>query len=276
MQSLDWLHDKKPVVAMIHVGALPGTPRASEGQRELEDRACREAELYLSAGVDALALENMHDVPYMRGTVGPEIVAAMTGVACAVRRLTDRPIGLQLLAGAGREAIAVALAAGLEFIRVEGFVFAHVADEGIIQACAGDLLRYRRAMGADHVAVFADIKKKHCSHAITADQDIVEAAHAAEFFLADGVIVTGRSTGDPADLSELSRVKAGVGVPVLVGSGVTVDNVHEYLPDADALIVGSHFKQGGHWARPVELDRVKRFMERVEKVRERYCPGKNV
>jgi hypothetical protein len=269
MQKLDWLRGKKQVVAMIHVGALPGTPRASEDPIALQDRACREAQMYEAAGVDALMLENMHDVPYMRATVGPEIVASMTAVACAVRRSSSRPLGLQILAGAGREALAVALAAQLEFVRVEGFVFAHVADEGIIQACAGDMLRYRRAIGAEHVAVFADIKKKHCSHAITSDQDIVETAHAAEFFLADGVIVTGRATGEPAELDELARVKAAVKLPVLVGSGVTVDNVQEYLPHADALIVGSHFKESGHWAQPVDSERVKRFMDRVEELRAR-------
>jgi hypothetical protein len=262
------LLSKKPIIAMIHVGALPGTPRATESPNALERRAREEAEMYLSAGVDALALENMHDIPYLRGSGGPEIVASMTRIACALRRLTDKPLGLQLLAGGGKEALAVALAAELQFIRVEGFVFAHVADEGYIEACAGELLRYRRMIGAEAIAVFADIKKKHCSHAITADQDIVETAHAAEFFLADGVIVTGRSTGDPADLDELRRVKAASNLPVLVGSGVTVDNVHEYLPHADALIVGSTFKQQGHWARPVDASRVEKFMRRVHQIRQ--------
>ena len=261
------MHGNKPVVAMIHVGALPGTPRASEGLPAVIERACREAEVYLSAGVDALAIENMHDVPYLRGAVGPEIVAAMTAVAREIRRACARPLGVQILAGAGREALAVALAAELEFIRVEGFVFAHVADEGLIEACAGELLRYRRAVGAEQIAVLADVKKKHCSHAITADQDIAETARAAELFLADGVIVTGRATGEPADPAELARVKAAVKVPVLVGSGVTLENVQDYLPRADGLIVGSHFKEGGHWASPIDRSRVERFMERVARLR---------
>ncbi len=264
---LDWMK-AKPVIAMIHVGATPGSPRASEGVGALVERACREAELYRAEGVDAIALENMHDLPYLRGSVGPEVVATMTAVACAVRRLEPRrPLGAQLLAGAGRETLAVALAANLDFIRVEGFVFAHVADEGIIEACAGELLRYRRALGAERIAVFADVKKKHCSHAITADQDVVETARAAEFFLADGVIVSGRATGEPADPAELSRVKGAVAVPVLVGSGVSVENVQDFLPHADALIVGSHFKEQGHWARPVDRERVARFMERVRRLR---------
>jgi predicted TIM-barrel enzyme len=81
------------------------------------------------------------------------------------------------------------------FVRVEGFVFAHVADEGIIDGCAGEILRYRRQIGADDVLVLTDVKKKHSSHALTADMDIAETARAAEFFLSDGVIVTGLATG---------------------------------------------------------------------------------
>src|SRR5437879_11621759 len=107
-------------------------------------------------------------------------------------------MGVQVPAAANREALAVALACGADFVRGEGFVFAHVADEGLIESSAGDLLRYRRAIGAGEVRVFADIKKKHAAHALTADVDLVETAHAAEFFLADAVIVTGPSTGRPA------------------------------------------------------------------------------
>src|SRR5206468_10340563 len=124
----------------------------------------------------------------------------------AVRRATRLPMGVQVLAGANTCAIAVAHACGAQFVRVEGFVFAHVADEGVIESSAGALLRYRRAIGAGNVRVFADIKKKHSAHAITADVDIVETAKAAEFFQADGVIISGVSTGQPADADEVRSV----------------------------------------------------------------------
>src|SRR4051812_43839713 len=198
------LRDRRPaVVGVIHVGALPGTPRASEPLAALERRARAEADAYRAAGVDAIMVENMHDVPYLRAGVGPEIVAGMTRLAQCVRAAVDIPVGVQVLAAANREALAVALAADLEFVRVEGFVYAHVADEGLIQGCAGDLLRYRRTIGAEHVAVIADIKKKHASHAITADVDIVETARAAAFFGAAAVVVTGIATGHAADVAEL-------------------------------------------------------------------------
>ncbi|MFQ5575819.1 MAG: BtpA/SgcQ family protein [Anaerolineae bacterium] len=266
------LKNSRAVIGMIHVAPLPGTPRVKDGMPRIIARAEQEAALYQKAGVDMLAIENMHDLPYLNKTAGPEIVAAMAVIGYRVKQTTGLPCGAQILAGANAAALAVAQAAGLDFIRAEGFVFAHVADEGVIGADAGDLLRYRRQIGADRILVLTDIKKKHSAHALTADVGIVETARAAEFFLSDGVIVTGAATGQTASLTDVRQVAQAVQIPVLVGSGVTLDNVDAYLSVADALIVGSHFKEGGHWANPVDFERVSRFMERVRRLREAW-PG---
>jgi uncharacterized protein len=261
------LLDNRPVViGMIHVLPLPGTPRWAGDFEAVVARAAEEACVLREAGVDALMLENMHDVPYLKGEVGAEITAAMAVLGRTVK-LAGLPTGVQILAGANRQALAVALAARLDFVRVEGFVFGHLADEGYIDACAGELLRYRRAIGAEHVSILADIKKKHASHAVTADVDIAEMARAAAFFGADGVIVTGSSTGVPADPDELARVKAATPGPVLVGSGVTIDNLERYLPHCDGVIVGSHLKADGRWENPVFAPRVEAFMARVRELR---------
>jgi hypothetical protein len=262
----NFLQGHKTIIGMIHVDPLPGTPRFNRAMPEIIARARTEAVTYKEAGIDALMIENMHDIPYLNKTIGPEVTAAMSVVGYVVKQATGLPCGIQILAGANKEALAAALAAGLDFIRAEGFVFGHLADEGYIDACAGDLLRYRRQIGAEHILVLTDIKKKHASHAITTDIDIAETAHATEFFLSDGVIVTGVATGQEASLAELQRVKAAVQIPVLVGSGVTVENVGRYLAVADALIIGSYFKQGGYWMQPVDLERVKVFMDRVRKL----------
>ena len=255
----------KPVIAMIHVGALPGTPASARSLREIETQALKEAKLYRDAGVDGLMLENMHDTPYLRGRVGPEIVAAMTVIARTVKDAARLPCGVQVLAAANQEALAVALAAGLDFIRAEGFAFAHVADEGIIQSSAAELLRYRRAIGAEHVQVWADVKKKHSSHAITADVGIGETAHAVEFMRGDAVIVTGATTGDAPKPDEVREVKRSTRLPVYLGSGVTAANIAKFLGDADGFIVGSEFKTGGHWSGAVDAKRVKRFMTAITK-----------
>lgn len=258
---------RKPVIGMVHLGALPGTPVARENLRAIEARALREAKIYREAGLDGLLLENMHDTPYLRARVGPEIVSAMAVIARAVKDATRLPCGVQVLAGANLDAIAVAHAAGLDFIRAEGFAFAHVADEGIIDSSAAELLRYRRAIGADRIQVWADVKKKHSSHAITADVGLAETAHAVEFLRGDAVIVTGLVTGDPPRPDDVRAVRRATTLPVLLGSGVTAGNLATFWPDADGFIVGSEFKVGGRWAERVDAARVKRFLRAVAALR---------
>jgi hypothetical protein len=123
-------------------------------------------------------------------------------------------------------------------------------------------LRYRRPIGAENVRVFADIKKKHSAHAITADVDIVETAKAAEFFQANGVIVSGVSTGQPADVSEVEAVSSAVSIPTLIGSGITPENIGSYS-SAAAFIVGSSVKQDGLWENLHERIRVLNASDRL-------------
>ena len=245
---------------MIHVEALPGTPAHRLTLAAIERKACDEARLYRAAGVHGLMLENMHDTPYLRGGVGPEIVAVMAVIARAAREAGGLPCGVQVLAGANREALSVAHAAGLDFIRAEGFAFAHVADEGFIQSSAAELLRFRKMIGADRVQVWADVKKKHSSHAITADVGIGDTAEAVGFMRGDAVIVTGSVTGDAPKASDVREVKAKCHLPVYLGSGVTAENLRTFYRVADGFIIGSHFKKGGHWNGVVDAGRVEKFM----------------
>lgn len=253
----------KALIAMIHVQALPGSPRAELGVDEIVRTAADEARVLADCGFDAVIVENMHDRPYVHGAHGPETVACMTRVALAVREAApDLPLGVQVLSGGNREALAIALASGASFIRCENFVFAHVADEGLLPlAEAGPLLRYRRAIGAEQVRIFADLKKKHASHAITADVSIGEAAAAAEFFGADGVIVTGPATGKAASEGDVAAVRAATALPVLVGSGVTPANVASMLGHADAVIVGSHLKRDGLWSSTLDPARCREIVK---------------
>lgn len=253
---------------MVHVGAMAGTPRCAHGIQEIADRARKEATLLAEGGFDAVIIENMHDVPYLRREVGPEVVAGMSIVASAVRDAVACPVGVQILAGANREAVAVAHAAGLGFIRAEGFVYAAVADEGILEeADAGRLMRYRKMIGAEDVRVICDIKKKHSAHSITADVTLAETVRAAEFFCADGVIVTGVSTGRPTSLDDLREVRQATKLPVAVGSGATPDTLRELFEYADAVIIGSWYKAGGRWENDPDPARVEQLVKAADRVR---------
>lgn len=250
---------------MIHVPALPGTPRAALPMSEIVARVRAEAVLLRDHGFDAFLIENMHDRPYLAGpAVKSEIVAAMTVLAAEAREAAAIPGGVQILAAANFQSLAVALAADLDFIRVEGFVFGHLADEGFIESDAAALLRRRREIGGGAIAVLADIKKKHAAHAVTADVTLAETARAAGLFLADGLIITGESTGRPACPDDLRAVREAVpGLPLIVGSGVTPGDAAAALRIADGIIVGSAIKEGGRWENPIDPARARALVRAV-------------
>ncbi|MDX1428854.1 MAG: BtpA/SgcQ family protein, partial [Rhodothermales bacterium] len=258
----------RPVIAMIHTGPSPGVPGFICVESAVE-RAIAETEVYVGAGVDGILIENMRDFPCVHEReMGPEIAAFMTRVACAVKRRAGRiPVGIQVLFQGNRTALAVAVAAKCDFVRAEGWTYAHVSDKGFADASAGKVVRYRQVIGGNRLPIFADIKKKHAAHALTSDLNIGDMAAGMELHLADGIIVTGSSTGMPPRLADLQEVKETTALPVLVGSGVTFDNVGDYYELADGFIVGSALKENGMWHGPVSEEKVHDFMGTVARLR---------
>ncbi|MCA9514044.1 MAG: hypothetical protein KC635_03805, partial [Myxococcales bacterium] len=189
-----------------------------------------------------------------RGRVEPETVATMAVAASRVAAF-GAPFGVQVLAAANREALGVAVASGARFIRAEAYAYAHVADEGWLDACAAELARARAALGAD-VAFWADVKKKHAAHAVTADLSLADVARGHAFAGADALVVTGSETGRPTSLDDVDAARE-AGLPVIVGSGVTPENARAFVGRADAVIVGSWLKEGGDWRAPVDVARVR-------------------
>jgi uncharacterized protein len=259
---------KCSLIGMLHLQPLPGAAGWGGCLEPVLEQALSEAAIYKANGFDALMIENMHDVPFLKGHVEPETTAAMAVIAHAVKRETQIPLGVQILAGANLEALAVAVAASLDFIRVEAFVFGHLGDEGYQESCAPELIRRRWQLRAEPIKIFADIKKKHSAHAITSDITLAETARAAEFFKADGVIVTGMETGDPPPRTDLECVRRSVGCLVLVGSGVDAGNLKQYYPHADAVIVGSSLKAGGKWQNALDPERVGALSESRRQIEE--------
>lgn len=258
---------RKKMYGMVHIGALPGTPLSKMSMEQLIERACDEASILQESGFDGIILENMHDVPYLNRKVGAEIIATMSVIAKCIKDTSEIPIGIQVLAGANKAALAIAHAVGLEFIRAEGYVFGQISDEGYMDADAAELQRYRRQIGAENVKIYCDIKKKHSSHALTSDVSISQMAEAAEFFLADGVIITGDSTGKAADAGELCAVNSAVSCPVLIGSGITAENLSEYWELSDGFIVGSNLKEGGVWSNELSEERCVKLISIANKLR---------
>lgn len=251
----------KTLAAMIALRPLPGAPGYDGNDRAIFDEALSDLDHYLAAGVDAVVLENSHDLPYIKPPLPAAALALVRRIARAVRKRFAGPVGLQLLEAANESALSIAHSCDLDFVRVEGYVFAHVGGAGLIEGCAGKLLRLRKKLGCEHIRVFGDVKKKHCSHALTGDLDITDVVKQAEFFLVDGVIVTGPRTGETPDVRELRRVRKAARTPVLIGSGMTPENIATYLGLADIFIVGSTLRENGAFLGRLDPQRLRRFVE---------------
>lgn len=246
---------------MIAVLPLPGSPLYDGDDQRVIDQALEDLDIYKKSGVDSILLENDHDLPYIQPPLDEKAIVLMTEISKEARKRFTGPIGIQMLEAANITSLEIAAEADLDYIRVEAFVFAHVGGSGIINGSAGKILRRRKELKAEHIKVFADVKKKHGSHSLTIDLGIKDEIMQAEFFLADGVIVTSQFTGLHPDKNDLIKAKGATKLPVLIGSGMNVNNITDYLPLADGFIVGSYFRKDGKFLEKLEPERLHRFME---------------
>jgi len=251
----------KFLAAMVAVLPLPGSPLYHGNDKKVMEQALSDLDVYEKAGVDSILFENDHDLPYIQPPLDEKGLALMTEIAKEARKRFNGPIGIQMLEAANIASLEIAAEADLDFIRVEAFVFAHVGGSGIINGSAGKILRRRKELEAGHINVFADVKKKHGSHSLTIDLDIKDEVMQAEFFLADGVIVTSQFTGIHPDKGDLVKAKSATKLPVLIGSGMTAENIQDYLPLADGFIVGSWFRKDGKFLEKLEPARLHAFMK---------------
>lgn len=252
----------KPIIGMLHLPPLLGSPAHSLSLSEIHDWVLRDAEALTAGGVDGLIIENFGDTPFYPRKVPPHTIAFMTAIAAQVRSRFALPLGINVLRNDGIGAIAVATAVGAAFVRVNVYTGARLTDQGIIEANAHAVLRYRKLL-ASNVRVFADVAVKH-SAALASRPLADEIEDAISRGRADAIIVSGRATGHETRLEDLKEAKAAAGsVPVLVGSGGTAQNATALLALADGIIVGTALKSGGVPANPVEPSRVHEFVASV-------------
>jgi membrane complex biogenesis BtpA family protein len=258
----------KVAIGVVHLPALPGSPGFEGGLEAVYKTALTDAERYAQGGIDGLIVENHGDIPFAKpADIGYETVATMSVIAARIQQVTKLPTGINVLANAAMPALAVAQASGSQFIRVNQWANAYVANEGFIEGEAARATRYRANLRAQHLNVFADVHVKHGAHAIVSDRDVSELTRDVEFFDADVVIATGQRTGDSAQLDEMRMIQQSTQLPLVVGSGATVDNISDILSVADGVIVASSLKEEGVWWTPVSQAKVRTFMDEVERIR---------
>lgn len=256
-----------PIVGMVHLDPLPGSP-GFEGNREaIREQALADARALVAGGCDAVLVENFGDAPYYPEEVPRHVVAELAATVRELRRVVDCPLGVNVLRNDASAAVAVAAAAGGSFVRVNVHTGARATDQGIVAGRAHETVRLRDRLDAD-VAVLADVAVKHSAPVGNRDLAAV-ATETIDRGLADGLVVSGPATGKVTDADELQAVvdardDADRDVPVLLGSGVTPENVSGLFDIADGAIVGTALKVDGETTNPVDADRVTALVAAAE------------
>lgn len=265
--TFDWFAGKrKMVIAMAHIGALPGAPLydADGGVAKLIEGVARDIERLQAGGVDAIMFGNENDRPYLF-TAPPEAIAAMTAVVTAVKPRLGVPFGVDYLWDPVAS-VAIGAATGAGFAR-EIFTGLFASDMGLWRPDCAAASRLRQRLGRTDMKLLFNINAEF-AHSLDARPIALRAKSAVFSSLADAILVSGPITGEPAEQSDLCAVSASVkDVPVFANTGVTIDNVAEVLALADGVIIGTHFKVDGNTWNPVDGTRVQRFMDRVATLR---------
>jgi uncharacterized protein len=250
----------KPVIGMLHVPALPGSPRNELEFPGILDWVLKDAAALAESGIDGCVIENFGDVPFYPGRVPTHILTFMTLIAAEVKRRFGLPLGVNILRNDAESAIAIAAAVDAEFIRVNIHSGARLTDQGLIEGKAHDTLRYRRFLNSK-VKIFADVDSKHSAPVAVRDlKDEVDEVLSRG--CADAVIVTGAATGRQTSLDDLRQAKQAAGdAPVLAGSGVEAQSVAEILSIADGVIVGTSIKENAVTTNPIDVGRVRALMK---------------
>jgi len=257
----------KPIIGMVHLLPLPGSPKyEGKGIKPILDRAIKDAKALEKGGINGILIENFGDAPYKPTSVDRETLASMTLAVKEVSEATNLPIGVNVLRNDAKGSLAIAHATNAHFIRVNVYTEVMITDQGIINACAHEVQRYRKQLGAEKIKIFADI---HVKHAQPLALRLIEetAKDAAYRGLAEALIVTGPRTGVEPSIDDVIKAKEAVpDKPVLVGSGVNKGNVRGFLKHADGAIVGTSLKVDSVKSNPVSESAVKEFMKAVQRL----------
>lgn len=249
--------DRRAMIGVVHLRPTPGSPRFQGSMGGLLEAAAQDARALAEGGCDGIIVENFGDAPFFPGSVPPETVAALALALAEVRgAAASVPVGINVLRNDARSALGLCATAGAEFLRVNVHTGAAVTDQGVIEGRAAETLRERGRL-CPEALLLADVHVKHAEP--LGGGSIAQAARDVRLRgLADALILSGTETGAAPDRTPIDEVRRAVGeaTPILLGSGVNVDNAPELLRGIQGAIVGTATKRSGEVRAPVELARV--------------------
>jgi membrane complex biogenesis BtpA family protein len=254
----------KPVIGVVHLLPLPGSPKFNGDINSIINRALEEVQIFKKGGVDGIIIENFHDMPYLKDSVSLEQYGIMASILTMARQAVNIPLGVNVHFNDWKAEITLAYTCKAQFIRVESFVDTVVTASGIVEPCCANVTRYRKNLGIDkeQVQIWADIHPKYSTNLIPVS--LTYSYKMAEEAMADSVIITGETTGVETPIKDIKEVRAFANLPVIAGSGVNLENLHHTLNVTDGIIVGSAFKDSGNTQNPVSLEKVTKFMKKAK------------
>ena len=260
---MSWLeahfNTRKPIIAMCHLGALPGDPRydACRGMDWIVEQARADLLALQAGGVDAIMFSNEASLPYLT-QVEPITLACMSRVIAELKPDIDRPFGVNVLWDP-KASIDVAVATGASFVR-EIFTGVYASDFGLWNTNCGEIIRHQHAVNGQHIRLLFNIVPE--SAVYLSNRNVVEIAKSTVFVAGpDALCVSGLTAGAATSGETLKRVKEAVpDVPLFANTGVNSGNLAATLAIADGTITGTAFKRDAYIWNEVDVARVRDFM----------------
>ncbi|ARM75372.1 BtpA/SgcQ family protein [Acidianus manzaensis] len=253
------------IIGMIHLPPLPGSPKNTLSLEEIINYAKSEGEKLEKAGVDGVIVENLGDYPFFKDNIPPITIASMSIIVKEVRKSFNFDVGVNVLRNGCIDAFSIAHVTNSQFIRCNILIGAYVTDQGIIEGKAAELLRLKRSLNSN-VKIFADIHVKHAYPLYNLPIELA-AQDLAERGGADAVIVSGPRSSLPPSIENVKKVKESINLPVVIGSGISLENFRDFCKIADGLIIGEKdFKENGEIGGPSKFEAYKYLVEECTKI----------
>lgn len=259
MSSLSKTHT---LWGMIHVPALPGSPKHTLSIRDIVKFCLIDAEALVSNKITHLFIENFWDSPFPKSNSQAHVIAGITLVANEIKtKFPSVTLGINILRNDAKSALGIATITQSEVIRVNVLTHARVTDQGIIEGCAFDIKNYSELLNSS-VKIWADVEVKHS--APLAPVPIEDTIHdSLERGGADCIIFSGSRTGQPANLKQLKTLIDNHVLPpekIVIGSGINNQNLSDYLDVAHNFIVGSSLKFNNKLSNHIDPEKVARLV----------------
>ncbi len=255
---------KKPVIALLHLRALPGDPYFCGDLESVVTQARKDLIALQDGGVDGVLIANEFSMPY-QPKADYITVGAMGYIVGKIRDDIRIPFGVNIVMNA-LASLELAAATGGMFIR-SAFTGSYMGENGLTTTDVAATIRRKKALGLNDLKLLYKVNPE--SEAYLVSRDIKEITQSIIFNCApDGLCVSGASAGRETNSDIIAEVKSVAGdIPVFCNTGFNAKTAREKFAIADAACVGTAFKLAGKFENNVDPARVSEIMDVVKQIR---------